>query len=274
MSLATADIEFLQGLVAKHSGNVIAPRQVNMLEQRLTPVAQTVGLGDVDQLVAELKKSSNPALSTQVAEAVTVNETSFFRDMHVFEGLRKTILPDLIKRNAQTKQIRIWSAACSTGQEPHSTAMIIREELPHLSDWKIEIVATDLSENVLKKSRSGEYTQMEVNRGLPVKRLVRFFDRDGTVWRAKPELRDMIQHRRLNLTQPWPFLGQFDVVFIRNVLIYFDQPTKLDILQRIRRALRPDGYLFIGSAETLIGAGLPYKREQFDATVCYRPTAV
>ena len=272
MSLATADVEFLQGLVAKHSGNVIAPRQVHMLEQRLGPIAQNVGLSDVDQLVAELRRTRSPSLSTQVAEAVTVNETSFFRDMHVFDGLQKSILPDVVRRNAQTKQIRIWSAASSSGQEAHSTAMIIREHFPHLVGWKIEIVATDLSENMLNKSRSGEYTQLEVNRGLPVKKLVRFFDRNGSVWRAKPELRDMIQHRRLNLTQPWPFIGQFDVVLIRNVLIYFDQATKLDILQRIRRALRPDGYLFIGSAETLIGAGVPYKREQIDATVCYRPT--
>ncbi|MEO1618845.1 MAG: CheR family methyltransferase [Planctomycetota bacterium] len=272
MPLASADIDFLRDLVAHHSGNVIAPRQVYMLEQRLTPVAGTHGLEDVSSLVAELRRSSSKKLSTEVAEAVTVNETSFYRDAHVFDSLANHVIPKLIESRAAEKTIRIWSAACSSGQEPYTIAMVLRDRFPQLENWKIKITATDLSEEMLKKSRSGLYSQLEVNRGLPVKQLVRFFDRKGNQWQAKPELRNIIECQRLNLTQSWSLLGTFDVVFIRNVLIYFDQKTKSDILQRVHRLLRPDGFLFIGSAETMIGLGAPYQRETLDATVCYRPT--
>lgn len=274
MPLATHDIDFLRDLVAQHSGNVIAPRQVYMLEQRLAPLAQSKGLQDVTKLVTELRRSRNPGLSTQVAEAVTVNETSFFRDPHVFRALEAGILPEIVSRNRAKKELRIWCAACSSGQEPHSIAMTLREGLSHLSDWKLNIVATDLSEHMLRRSRAGEYSQLEVNRGLPAKKLVRFFERSGTTWRAKDELRNMISYRRLNLTQSWPYLGQFDIVFIRNVLIYFDQEKKRDILQRMRTVLKPDAYLFIGSAETIIGLGVPYERKEIHGTVCYRSTAV
>jgi len=272
MPISTPNIDFLRGLVAEHSGNVVTERQAYLLEQRLTPVAEQHGLSNVEGLVAELRRTRSPQLSTQVAEAVTVNETSFFRDMHPFEALQKTIIPNLIQQNAPRRELRIWCAACSSGQEPYTIAMVLKEHFPQLSDWKVTIVATDLSEDMLRKSRSGEYTQLEVNRGLPIKKLVRFFERKGAVWQAKSELRDVIECRRLNLTTPWPYLGDFDVVFIRNVMIYFDQPTKIDILKRVRRVLRPEGYLFIGSAETIIGLGVPYQREEVNATVCYRPT--
>ena len=272
MSLANTDIDFLRDLVAKHSGNVIAPRQVYLLEQRLAPLAQSMGVTDVPALVSQLRRSSNSKLSKDVAEAVTVNETSFFRDPHLFQALETGFIPEIAKRNAKSKEIRIWCAACSSGQEPYSTAMTIREGFPQLSDWNIKIIATDLSEQMLAKSRSGEYTQLEVNRGLPVKKLVRFFDRAGTTWRAKSELRNLIEHRRINLTQPWPYLGRFDIVFIRNVLIYFDQDKKRDILQRVCSVLNPNAYLFIGSAETIIGLGVPFERKEIHGTVCYRPT--
>lgn len=272
MPLANPDIEFLRDLVADLSGNVIAPRQVYMLEQRLTPLAERMGLANLDALVSELRRSHDLSLKTKVAEAVTVNETSFFRDVHPFDALRTSIIPELVKKNATKRSIRIWCAASSTGQEPVSIAMTIRESFPELSNWKFDIVATDLSEDVLAKCRTGNYSQLEVNRGLPARKLVRFFERSGADWRTKPEIRDMITYQRLNLTKPLPFMSQFDVVFIRNVLIYFDQSTKIDILNRVHRTLNPDGYLFIGSAETVIGMGLPYRREEIDATVCYRPT--
>lgn len=272
MPLATPDIDYLRGIVADLSGNVIAPRQVYMLEQRLTPLAESMGLEDLDALVAELRRSHDPSLKTKVAEAVTVNETSFFRDVHPFNALRTSIIPELVKKNQDKKSIRIWCAAASTGQEPVSIAMTIREGFPELSAWKFEIVATDLSEEVLEKCRTGNYSQLEVNRGLPARKLVRFFERAGANWRTKPEIRDMISYQRLNLTKPLPFMSQFDIVFIRNVLIYFDHATKIDILSRVHRTLSPDGYLIIGSAETIIGMGLPYQREEIDATVSYRPT--
>ena len=272
MSLATPDIDFLRGIVADLSGNVISPRQIYMLEQQLNPLAESIGLTDIEALVKELRRSHDPSLKTKVAEAVTVNETSFFRDVHPFDALRTSIIPELVKKNADKRSIRIWCAAASTGQEPVSIAMTIRESFPELSNWKFDIVATDISDDVLDKCRSGNYSQLEVNRGLPARKLVRFFERDGANWRTKPEIRDIISYQKLNLMKPLPFMSKFDIVFIRNVLIYFDQPTKTDILKRVHRSLSPDGYLFIGSAETVIGMGLPYRREEIDATVCYRPT--
>lgn len=270
-TLSPPEIDFLSEVVAKYSGNVIVARQAYMLEKQLKPIAKGVGLNDVSQLVAQLRQTRNPKLSTQVAEAVTVNETSFFRDAHPFQALKDTILPNLIKANAAKRQLRIWSAACSAGQEPYTIAMLIREHFPQLKDWNVKILATDISDEMLEKSASGTYTQLEVNRGLPVRKLVRFFDRAGTMWQAKPELKELIEFRRMNLTTSWPGLGSFDIVFIRNVLIYFDQSTKQDILNRVRRVLCSDGYLFLGSVETTIGLGVPFQREEIDATVCYRP---
>ena len=271
MSLPTADIDFLRGLVAEHSGNVIAPRQVYMLTQRLDPVARGVGLDNVEQLVDELRRARNPQLSDKVAEAVTVNETSFFRDMHLFEALRTKLLPDLARARQDTKRIRIWCAACSSGQEPYSIAMTIHEQFKRLDEWDIRILATDLSEQMLAKSRAGEYSQLEVNRGLPARKLVQYFNRKGQIWQVRPELRSLVNHRRLNLTQAWPYLGHFDLVFIRNVLIYFDQKTKADILQRIGSVVAPGGNVFIGSAETIIGLGVPFERQEINGTVCYQP---
>ena len=271
MSLATSDIDFLRGLVAEQSGNVISARQVYLLEQRLAPVAQDIGLASVQELVDELRRDVRQALSAKVAEAVTVNETSFFRDIHLFEALRKTIIPDIVERNQLRRTINIWCAACSSGQEPYSTAMVLREHFPELRTWNISILATDLSEEMLGRSEQGIYSQLEVNRGLPTKTLLRFFDRHGSQWKAKNELRSMITHRRLNLTQGWPRIGVFDIVMVRNVLIYFDRETKGRILQRIKRALAPDGYMFIGSAEMLIGLSVPFERQEIDGTVCYRP---
>lgn len=272
MQLSTPEISFLSELVAEFSGNVIAERQAYILEKQLTPIAKRIGLGCVADLVSMLKRKPNPALATEIAEAVTINETSFFRDKHPFDALRKTIIPDLIKKNESKRSIRIWCAASSCGQEPYSIAMLIRETFPQLNDWKIEIIATDISNEMLDKCKSGKFSQLEVNRGLPARTLVRFFDRVGTDWQAKSELRKLISFRRLNLTKSFPVLGQFDIAFVRNVLIYFDQKTKKDILQRVRRVLHSDSYLFIGSVETTIGLGAPYRREEIDATVCYRPT--
>ena len=271
MILTDPDIEFLSGVVAEFSGNVITPRQAYMLEQQLKPVAKSVGLTSVTELVGKMRKTPSSILSTQVAEAVTVNETSFFRDNHPFVALEKKVIPDLIVKNQATKKLRIWCAACSCGQEPYTIAMVLRESFPQLKNWKVEIIATDLSDEMLQKSKSGLYSQLEVNRGLPVKKLIKFFDRNGSNWQVKKELRDLIQFRRLNLTAAFPQLGEFDIVFIRNVLIYFDQSTKAQILNRVRRVMRSDGYLFIGSAETTIGLGVPFKREEVDVSVCYRP---
>ena len=272
MALSTLDVNFLREVVAEKSGNVISQRQVYMLEKQLLPLAETEGMEGVEQLVVELRKTNNQNLKTKIAEAVTVNETSFFRDIHPFETLYKVVIPNLIKKNQNQKQLRIWCGASSSGQEPYTIAMVIREHFPELVNWNVKLLATDLSEEMLDKTSKGEYTQIEVNRGLPVKKLVKFFDRKGTNWVAKPTLRDMIECRRLNLTQAWPYMGKFDLMFIRNVLIYFDPDVKKDILQRATKLLNPDSYLFIGTSEMVIGMGLPLEREKINETVCYRPS--
>lgn len=274
MAIATHDFRFLRELVADHSGNVITPRHAGMLERRLLPLVGTSGTRDVRTLVQRLRDTNDATLSKQVAQAVMVNETSFFRDPGFFETLRTTILPELIRRNARRREIRIWSAACSSGQEPLSIAMLIREHFPNLADWNIRIVASDISEAMLQRVLAARYSQLEVSRGLNPHRLVRFFDRSGNAWKAKQELCEMIEVHPVNLVQRWPYLGQFDIALLRNVLIYFNSETKTDILKRARGALRPEGYLFVGAAETLIGLRVPYQRKQIDATVSYRPTAV
>lgn len=270
MSLSTQDVDYLSNLVAEQSGNIVSQRQAYLLEQRLTPLARKNGKADIHELVEEMKRTRNAGLSKKIAEAVTVNETSFFRDAHPFEALRKSILPELIEARKVTRSINIWCAACSSGQEPYSIAMTIREHFPDLANWRIKILATDLSEEMLAKTRSGCFSQLEVNRGLPARKLVRFFDRKGTEWNAKDDIRSIIDCRNLNLSKPWPHLGDFDIVFIRNVLIYFDQSAKQDILCRAAKILRPDGFLFLGSSETTIGINVPLERKQKDDTICYQ----
>ncbi|MCS7466018.1 protein-glutamate O-methyltransferase CheR [Stieleria sp. ICT_E10.1] len=274
MTLATADFAFLRTLVADHSGQRLAPRHVGMLEQRLAPIAGTAGLKDVPSLVRRLRRGDDFALSSQVVEAVAVNETSFFRDASVFETLAKRVLPQIVADNSNRKQLRIWCAACSSGQEPYSIAMLLEDHFSHLHDWDIRITASDLSEKMIKRARLGTFSALEIARGLPAAQLLRHFDRRGAAWQAKPELRERIEFHRINLARPWPYLGQFDVVLARNVLLYFDQPTKQDILKRLRGAMRPDGYLVIGAAETLIGLCVPYQRKEIDDIVYYRPSAI
>ncbi|MHC4875011.1 MAG: CheR family methyltransferase [Planctomycetota bacterium] len=271
MPLTAPDIDFLRDLVVRQSGNILRAGQRDLIESRLTHLAQDCGLENVESLVAELKRSgSSPRLVDKVAQIVTVNETSFFRDIHPFQALQSSIIPSLIKENELRRDLKIWCAACSSGQEPYTIAMVIREHFPMLSDWNVRILATDLSEKMLTKCRNGEYTQLEVNRGLPARNLVRFFDRSGGRWKAKSELRNLIDCQQINLSNNWPITGQYDVIFIRNVLIYFNQETKADILRRAVSQLRPNGYLFIGSSETIIGLELPLKREEIDGTICYR----
>lgn len=271
MPLNDCDIDFLRTVVAKRSGNVISNSQGYLLESRLTPVAVSLGLKTVEQLVMELRRDSRTTLEDRVAEAMTINETSFFRDMHPFEALRTHILPALINARKSTKQINIWCAASSSGQEPYSIAITIREHFPVLNDWKVSVYATDLSDEILAKAKEGNYTQFEVNRGLPARLLVKYFDRQGANWKVQPSIRQLVEFRKLNLSTPWPFIPRCDVIFIRNVMIYFDTPSKLAILQRIRKTIADDGYLFLGGGETLINLNTPYQREAIGETVCYRP---
>jgi chemotaxis protein methyltransferase CheR len=204
-------------------------------------------------------KCGAETLTSEVVEAMTTNETFFFRDKIPFDHLRETILPTLLKARANRRSLRIWSAACSTGQEPYSIAMCLKERAQELAGWRIEIIATDLSQEVLEKAKSGIYSQFEVQRGLPVQLLVKYFTQIGEHWQISPEIRGMVQHRQLNLLQDFSHLGKFDVIFCRNVLIYFDQDTKTGIFGRLAKALEPDGMLLLGAAETVVGISAAFR---------------
>ena len=246
------DYEYLRKLLKERSGLDLSTDKQYLVESRLIPLARKSGLSGIGELVSKMK-SGAPSLITEVVEAMTTNETFFFRDKIPFEHLRDTVLPLMLKARANARSLRIWSAACSTGQEPYSIAMCLKEKAPLLSGWRIEIVATDLSQEVLEKSRAGIYSQFEVQRGLPIQMLVKHFTQSGEIWQVNADIRAMVQHRQLNLLQDFSQLGRFDVIFCRNVLIYFDQETKINVFERLNKAMEPDGMLMLGAAESVVG---------------------
>jgi chemotaxis protein methyltransferase CheR len=247
------DFEYLRRLLRERSGLVLSADKQYLLESRLLPIARRVGASGLGELAQKLRGPGAEGLVVEVVEAMTTNETFFFRDKMPFDHMRETILPTLLKARASQRRIRIWCAACSSGQEPYSLAMILKDMAASLSGWRVDILATDLSAEMLERARSGVYSQFEVQRGLPISYLVRHFTQAGDMWQVSPALRASVDFRQLNLLHPFSYLGPFDVVFCRNVLIYFDQPTKIDILSRIARVTAPDGYLLLGAAETVVG---------------------
>jgi chemotaxis protein methyltransferase CheR len=246
------DYEFLRKLLKERSGLDLSADKQYLVESRLVPLARKVGLPGIPELVARMK-TGDAAITTDVVEAMTTNETFFFRDKIPFDHLRDTILPALTQARANRRTLRIWSAACSTGQEPYSIAMCLKEKAAMLAGWRIEIVGTDLSQEVLEKSKAGIYSQFEVQRGLPIQLLVKNFTQIGEMWQLNADIRGMVQYRKLNLLQDLSSLGKFDVIFCRNVLIYFDQETKAAIFERIARLVEPDGMLMLGAAESVVG---------------------
>ena len=246
------DYDYLRGILKQRSGLDLSADKQYLVESRLVPLARKAGLAGIPELVQKMKGSAE-ALTTEVVEAMTTNETFFFRDKVPFDHLRDTILPMLLQSRASRKSLRIWSAACSTGQEPYSIAMCLKEKAAMLAGWRIEIVGTDLSQEVLEKSKAGIYSQFEVQRGLPIQLLVKYFTQTGELWQVNADIRGMVQHRALNLLQDFSHLGKFDVIFCRNVLIYFDQETKTNIFERMSRIIEPDGMLMLGAAESVVG---------------------
>ncbi len=268
--LQTVDFDYVRDLVRKRSAIVLEQEKSYLIESRLLPLARREGFASIDEVIAKLRLSGFSTLHGKVVEAMTTNETSFFRDLHPFEAFRKVVLPDLVTRRASARQLRFWCAASSTGQEPYSIAMVIREHFPQLANWDIKILATDLSTQVLEKARSGCFNQTEVNRGLPAPMMMKYFDRQGMNWQLKDNVREMVEFRLLNLIEAWPNLPQMDIVFIRNVLIYFDVQTKKDILGKIRRILRPDGFLFLGGAESTLNLDDSFVRTEIEKASIYR----
>jgi len=247
------DYDFLRKCLKERSGLVLSADKQYLVESRLLPVARKAGLTTLRELVAVLKLGNAEALMIAVVEAMTTNESLFFRDKVPFEHFRSTILPSLMAARRATRTIRIWCAAAATGQEPYSLAIILKEMERELAGWRIDLVATDLSNEVLEKARQGIYSHFEVQRGLPIHLLIRYFTPSGDMWRLAPELRAMVRYRQLNLLSDFSHLGVFDLIFCRNVLIYFDQQTKIDLLERLAQTVTGDGYLVLGAAETVVG---------------------
>jgi len=253
------DFDYLRKLLRERSGLVLSAEKQYLAESRLLPVARKHRLGNLTDLVAQLKMAAASPLATDVVEAMTTNETFFFRDKIPFEHFRETIMPALMVSHSGRRRIRIWCTAAASGQEPYSLAMMLREMGKELAGFRIEILATDISGEVLEKAKSGFYSQFEVQRGLPIHNLVKYFAQVGDAWQIVPELRAMVSFRQLNLLQDFGHLGSFDLIFCRNVLIYFDQPTKSGVLDRLARVIEPDGFLVLGAAETVIGLTEAFK---------------
>ena len=251
--------DYLRALLKERSGLVLAPEKQYLAESRLLPLVRRHGMETLDELVATLKARSAPALVSEVVDAMTTNETLFFRDKVPFEHLRDVILPSLIAARAREKRIRIWCAAASTGQEPYSIAMTVKEMGAVLADYRVEIVATDLVGDVLERAKAGTYSQFEVQRGLPIQMLMKYFTQTGETWQIAPELQRMVHFRTLNLLNDFSPLGRFDLVFCRNVLIYFDQPCKIRVLERLAQQMPDDGFLVLGAAETVVGLTEAFK---------------
>jgi chemotaxis protein methyltransferase CheR len=251
------DYEYLRKLLKERSGLDLSADKQYLVESRLIPLARRVGLPGIAELVQKIRAGAE-TLTSEVVEAMTTNETFFFRDKIPFDHLREAILPALIKARASRRTLRIWCAASSTGQEPYSIAMSVKE-FAALAGWRVEIVATDLSQGVLEKSKAGIFSQFEVQRGLPIQMLVKYFTQAGELWQLNAEIRAMVQHRQLNLLQDFSHLGTFDVIFCRNVLIYFDQDTKAGIFDRLGKMLEADGVLALGAAESVVGISDAFK---------------
>ncbi len=255
------DFDYLCAAVKERSGIVLTPEKAYLVENRLAPIARHNEHADVPALLEALHKSKDDALLKEVTDALTTNESFFFRDQKPFDAFRDLMLPHILESNANKKSLRIWCAACSSGQEPYSLAMILRDFAAKMEGWKIDIIGTDISHTILDRARDGSYTQFEVQRGLPAKYLVQYFEKDNDLWRISDDLKKMVDFRFFNLLDSPAVLGMFDIVFCRNVLIYFDPETKTAVLDGIAKAMESDGFLTLGAAETIFGLSDAFETE-------------
>ncbi len=263
-------ISYVCKLVCDRSAIELDESKTYLIEARLAPLAKRAGCATVHDYLLQVKGSERRADLDSIVEAMTTNETSFFRDLHPFEALRESIVPELMERRRSQKQLRIWSAACSTGQELYSTSMILKENFPELGTWDVQLVGTDLSDEVLRRAREGVYSQIEVNRGLPAKLLAKYFQHDGLCWKLHADVMAQATFKKLNLIEHWVGMHKMDIVFLRNVLIYFSTDVKRKILEKVREVMNPDGVLFLGAAETTLNLDLSFVRDQYNNSVFYR----
>ncbi|MEO8633764.1 MAG: protein-glutamate O-methyltransferase CheR [Gemmatimonadales bacterium] len=270
MALSPPDFQYISQLVRQRSAIVLEVEKGYLVEARLTPLARAEGFASLEALIGRMRAEPFNSLHRKAVEAMTTNETSFFRDLHPFEALKQMVIPAVLARRSAERQLNIWCAACSSGQEPYTIAMTLMDAFPELATWKVNILATDLSSEMVRRSKAGRYGQIEVNRGLPAALLLKYFEKKGTEWLVKPEVQQWCEFRELNLIESWGPMPTMDVVFLRNVLIYFDVETKRAILNNVRKVLQPWGHLFLGGAETTINLGDTYERVPFDKAGCYR----
>jgi chemotaxis protein methyltransferase CheR len=258
--MSEQDYTFLAKLLLERSALVLEPGKEYLVESRLAPVARRHGLASVAELVQRLRFGTANALGTDLVEAMVTTETSFFRDVHPFEALRRTVIPELIRARQADRRLNVWCAASASGQEPYTVALLLREYFPELAGWRLNLLATDISGEMLRRCREGRYSQVEVNRGLPINLLLKYFRQDGAHWQLHDAVRAMIDFQQLNLARAWPPLPPMDLVLLRNVMIYFDVDPKKSILRRVGQILRPDGYLVLGGAETTFNLDNSYQR--------------
>jgi chemotaxis protein methyltransferase CheR len=269
MALSAHEFAFVCDLVRRESAIVLGPGKEYLVETRLLPLARRAGSSTVSEFVTRAQHRPDPGVHQGIVEALTTNETSWFRDQEPFAVLRDVVLPELRAARPDGHSLRVWSAACSSGQEPYSLALTLKEAVP--AGWNYEILGTDISTEMVARAEAGKFSQLEMNRGLPAAMLVKHFEREGMHWRVSAPVRRNVSFRRVNLAVPLPSLPAFDVIFLRNVLIYFDVETKRSVLRRVRSLLKPDGWLFLGSAETTIGIDGDFERVVARRTSVYRP---
>lgn len=270
MTLCLDDFNYVRALVLKRSAIVLESEKLYLAESRLSNLAQREGYASISELLAQLRADRWNGLHQKVVEAMTTNETSFFRDHHPFEALKHSVIPEMSQLRAGERRLHIWCGAASTGQEPYTIAILLREHFPLLASWNIRITASDLSTEVLERARKGRYSQLEVNRGMPAPYLAKYFTRQGSEWQLKDEIRSMVDYRQINLIDAWPTLPPMDIIFLRNVLIYFDVSTKKSILSKIRQLLLPHGYLFLGGAETTVNLDDGFVSAEIERSNSYR----
>lgn len=266
-----ADFDFVRNMVKEHTAIALDNSKVYLVNARLLPVARDAGFSSVIELIRHLRSRPFGPLHSRTVESIVTTETSFFRDFYPFEALRQVLIPEIMERRRRsTRLLSIWSAGCSGGQEPYSLAILLRDSFPELANWQVRLFASDVSSAMLEKSKAGIYSQNEINRGLPARLLVRYFNQTGTSWKISDEIRSMVTFSRHNLARDVSAAPPVDILMMRNVLIYFDVDTKRKVLQRVRRHLRPGGYLMLGTAETTLNLDEDFQRYRVDQAVFYR----
>lgn len=268
MPIAPLDFEYMRTFLYEKSGIVLSPGKEYLVESRLSRIARELHLPSIDPLIAKLRATGWSELHKRVIDSLTTNETSFFRDQAPWEALKKVVPMVLAKK--PDRSLSLWCGAASSGQEPYTILMTLRESFPDLTPPKLRFLATDLSQEMLTRAASGKYNQLEINRGLPTSHLQKYFDKAGDEFQVKEALRKMVEFRSLNLVENWPVLPTFDIIFLRNVLIYFDAKTKTEIFGKLRRVMAPHTYLFLGCAETTFNLDDQLERTEVERATCYR----